>query len=138
MNSKNYKYLCYTNKLPLLSLFYFARKVTVVEVNTIEIILSFLSLYTAVFSHFFWSYPKKHSLAHKIDAFVSRITVTSFVAYILVYKCTLSYLFVVSMIFTTFYYSNYYSSQEWCSNKHLCWHAGLHIVCAIASFYAFL
>jgi len=137
--SKNHKYLRFTNILLVLSILFFIYKTTQeTQSKQIETVLATSLIGTIVFSQLFWNNPIKHSIIHKIDAIIAKIVISSFILYTLIYKYRFTYLLVLSAITVSFYFSNYYSSQEWCSNKHLCCHASLHIFCFIASFYAFI
>lgn len=137
--TKNHKYLRYTNILLVLSILFFIYKTTQeTQPNQLETILATSLIGTIVFSQLFWNNPIKHSIIHKIDAIIAKIVIASFILYTLIYKYRFTYLLVLSAIAVSFYFSNYFSSQEWCSNKHLCCHASLHIFCFIATFYAFL
>ena len=139
--SNNHKYLCYTNLLLIISILFFIYKTkstTNPNPTQIEKFLATSLIGTIVFSQLFWNNPIKHSIIHKIDAIIAKIVIASFILYTLIYKYRFSYLLVLSAITISFYFSNHYSSQEWCSNKHLCCHASLHIFCFIATFYAFL
>jgi len=130
----NHLYLRYTNLLLWLSVFYFY---TNHKKPYIEYILAVFLIITIFWSQLFWKYPVKHSFIHTIDAIVAKITIVSFILYTILYKFSLFYLFVLLCICITSYYSNYYSSQIWCSNDHLYWHGILHICCFIATFFAF-
>ena len=135
----NHKYLCYTNILLILSILFFIYKTTQeTQPNQVETVLATSLVGTIVFSQLFWNNPIKHSIIHKIDAIIAKIVIASFILYTLIYKYRFTYLLVLSAIAVSFYFSNHYSSQEWCSNKHLCCHASLHIFCFVATFYAFL
>jgi hypothetical protein len=135
----NHKYLCYTNILLILSILFFIYKTTQeTQPNQLETVLATSLVGTIVFSQLFWNNPIKHSIIHKIDAIIAKIVIASFILYTLIYKYRFTYLLVLSAIAVSFYFSNHYSSQEWCSNKHLCCHASLHIFCFVATFYAFL
>lgn len=137
--SKNNKYLRYTNILLVLSILFFIYKTTQeTQPNKIETVLATSLIGTIVFSQLFWNNTIKHSIIHKIDAIIAKIVISSFILYTIIYKYRFTYLLVLSAIAVSFYFSNYYSSQEWCSNKHLCCHASLHIFCFIATFYAFI
>ena len=97
-----------------------------------------------IFAQIFWKNPIRYSLIHRIDSYIAKTAIISFIGYTLMYKELLhnkrlySYLFIVFGIFFSFYKSNYHSSKSWCCSKHICWHAWLHILCFIGSFYAFL
>jgi hypothetical protein len=138
-NNKNHRYLCYTNLLLIISLFYFIfnNKVGKHKYLWFEYILVFLLVITIIFSQIFWRNPVKQSKIHKIDAIIAKITIFSFIFYTILYKFIFSYLFVLFIISICFYYSNYYSNKKWCCNKHLFFHGLLHIFCFIATFYAF-
>lgn len=134
----NHKYLCYTNLLLIVSLFYFLFNIQETKNKPyVEYILASFLILTMIFSQLFWNNPIKQSKIHKIDAIIAKIVIFSFILYTLFYKFKFSYLLVLLAIATSFYFSNYYSNQEWCSNKHLFCHGSLHIFCFIATFYAF-
>jgi phosphatidylserine synthase len=134
----NHKYLCYTNLLLIVSLFYFLFNIQETKNKPcVEYILASFLILTIIFSQLFWNNPIKQSKIHKIDAIIAKIVIFSFILYTLFYKFKFSYLLVLLAIATSFYFSNYYSNQEWCSNKHLFCHGSLHIFCFIATFYAF-
>ena len=134
----NHKYLCYTNLLLIVSLFYFLFNIEETKKKPyVEYVLASFLILTIVFSQLFWNNPIKQSKIHKIDAIIAKIVIFSFILYTLFYKFKFSYLLVLLAIATSFYFSNYYSNQEWCSNKHLFCHGSHHIFCFIATFYAF-
>jgi hypothetical protein len=136
-----HKYLCYTNLLLIISMFFFLYKTKTRRpqpTNKTEYFLATSLIATIIFSQLFWKNPIKHSKIHKIDAIIAKIVICSFILYTIIYKFKLSYLLILSAIATSFYFSNHFSSQEWCSTKHLCCHGSLHLLCFIATFYAFL
>ena len=134
----NHKYLCYTNLLLIVSLFYFLFNIKEIKNKPyVEYILASFLIVTIIFSQLFWSNPIQQSKIHKIDAIIAKIVIFSFILYTLLYKFKISYLLVLLAVATSFYFSNYYSKEEWCSNKHLFCHGSLHIFCFIATFYAF-
>lgn len=110
--------------------------------NIPECLLSICLLATIICSQLFWQNPIKTSIIHKIDAYVAKISMLFFILYTLTYKnirgrVLYSYLlFLCGLLFTS-YNSNYYSAQEWCSDKHIFHHGCLHMVCYLGSFYAF-
>ena len=134
----NHKYLRYTNLLLLISFFYFLFITQKLNNNPswLEYVLASFLIITIVFSQLFWSNPIKQSNIHKIDAIIAKIVIFSFILYTLLYKFKYSYLLVLLAIALSFYFSNHYSTKEWCSNKHLCCHGCLHIFCFLATFYA--
>jgi hypothetical protein len=134
----NHKYLQYTNLLLIISIFYFLyTKPTLKEKHMIEYLLATFLIVTIAFSQLFWNNPIKHSKIHKIDAIIAKIVISSFILYTIIYKFKSSYLFILLLIGISFYFSNYYSNQEWCSSQHLFCHGCLHIFCFIATFYEF-
>jgi|LauGreSuBDMM15SN_2_FD.fasta_scaffold17330_2 FlaA1/EpsC-like NDP-sugar epimerase len=138
----NAYYLCYTNLLLIIPIGYFLFNIQT-ETPKIEFLLATMLLIVIYFSQQFWKNPIKHSRIHRIDAIVAKITIVSFILYTL-FKFSNSFdvlwmcYLVLFAIVTSFYFSNKYSNEEWCSNKHLCCHGLLHIFCFIATFYAFL
>jgi len=137
-SNANHKYLQYTNLLLILSILYFLfSKPKLNEKPKIEYLLSLFLIITIIFSQLFWNNPIKQSKIHRIDAIIAKITIFSFILYTIIYKFKSTYLFVLLAISISFYFSNYFSNQEWCSNKHLVCHGCLHIFCFIATFYAF-
>jgi hypothetical protein len=133
---KNYKYLRYTNLLLLLSIFYFIINITY-STPVIEYIFASSLILTITFSQLFWNNPIKKSFIHKIDAIIAKIVIITFIAYTLIYKFKFSFLLILLAIAISFYFSNYYSNKEWCCNKHVFFHALVHIFCFIATFYTF-
>jgi len=135
MKFENYNFLLLTNLLLLYSIIYFFTNNKVH--NIIEYILVSLLPFTIFFSQLFWINPIRYSVIHKIDAFIAKIVISSFIIYTIIYKYNFSYIILLHFILLSFYYSNYYSSKKWCCNNHLFFHGLLHIFCFIATFYAF-
>ena len=134
----NYKYLCYTNLLLVLSVLYFLFNLKSINKNSIiEIIFAISLIITIILSQLFWRNPIKSSRIHKIDAINAKIVILTFILYTIIFKFKLSFLFILAAIFISSYFSNRYSKQEWCSNKHILCHGLLHIFCFIATFYTF-
>jgi len=137
--SNHHIYLCFTSLLLLSSVFYFVYKRTKGRlIHDFEYILVFLLFIVVVFSLLFWSNPIQHSTIHKIDAIVAKVAVVVFVAFVMLYKFHVSFLFMIVAIAVLFYISNYFSTKEWCCSQHLISHGFLHLCCVIASFYAFV
>jgi len=132
----NHRYLCYTNLLLILSLLYFANSISH-GTHVIEYILAFFLVVTIVLSQLFWSQPIRGSTIHRIDALNSKLVAGCFILYVLSYKFRWSFVLLIGLVFFSFFMSDYYSTLEWCSNKHLLWQGILHVLCFIASFYAF-
>ena len=133
-------YLCITNILLVISFIFF---IINSNKNVAECYLSICLLLTILFSQLFWRNPKKHSMIHKIDAIIAKISIMSFILYTILYKklnkyLLGSYLLIILGMFYTFYYSNKYSTLEWCCNNHLIYHGYLHVLVFAGSIYAFL
>jgi len=131
--------LCYTNILLLIPIVYF---LIFGQKRLPEYILASLLIVIVITSQIFWRKQERETTIHKLDAFVAKIVIGSFIVYTLIYKLSssimrVSYWLLLAGIATSFYYSNYYSTREWCSNAHIRFHAWLHILCFIATFYAF-
>ena len=107
-----------------------------------DYILAFLLALVVITSQLFWKNPERGTVIHKVDQCIAKIVIGSFIVYTLTYKLSsaimrLSYWLLLIGIATSFYYSSCYSTREWCSEKHIQYHAWLHILCFIATFYAF-
>ena len=135
--SMSHKYLCYTILLLFVSIFIFYSNKDE-ETPYMEYLLVSFLIPIIITSQLFWNNPIKGSKIHKIDAFISKAAIITFMTYILTYKFTYNRLFILSGIITSFYFSNYYSTKEWCSNQHICCHGILHIFCFIGSCCAFI
>jgi hypothetical protein len=131
----NHKYLRYTNLLLILSILFFF--LTSKQKSIAEYICALFLMIIIISSQLFWNNPIKGSRIHKIDAIIAKIVVITLVLYTLIYKFKFDFLIVLFAMCITFCLSHYYSSQEWCSNKHLVCHGLLHISCFIATLYTF-
>lgn len=136
MKFEKYNFLCLTNLLLLYSIVYFFYNNQ--KYILFEYILVSLLPFTIIFSQLFWYNPVRNSLIHRIDAIIAKIVIFSFIIYTLIYKFNFNYLILLTAIFISSYYSNYYSSKNWCCNNHLFFHGLLHIFCFISTFYAFV
>lgn len=111
--------------------------------NVNECILGLCLVLTYICAALFWYNPIQHSRMHKIDAIVAKVSIVSFLLYTFFMKklsCYVYYsycLLFLGMIVTA-YLSQYYSSQQWCSDNHIVSHGLLHTFCFLGSFYAFL
>jgi uncharacterized membrane protein YgaE (UPF0421/DUF939 family) len=129
-----HKYLRYTNLLLVIPILYFlfSKKKPIAEY-----ILAIMLVFIIITSQLFWNNPIKQSQIDTIDSIIAKIVMISFCLYIVSYKFKFSFLLVLLAICISFYFSNYYSNQEWCSNEHIIYHGILHIFCFVATFYAF-
>jgi len=134
------KVLCFTSYSFLFSFIFFLIHS---NKNYHECILSICLIMTYIFSQLFWYNAIRYSLMHKIDAIIAKTSILYFILYTLLCKnmtkyILYSYYIIILGIFIIAYLSNYYSSKEWCSNKHIFYHMLLHILCFIGTFYTFL
>lgn len=129
-----HKYLLYTNLLLAISVVYFLINE---DKPLFEYILAGFLVITIILSQLFWNNPIKGSKIHKIDAFFAKIVIFSFILYVLLFKFHIIFLFILFFIALFFYFSNYYSSLEWISKKHVIFHGLLHIFCFLGTIYAF-
>ena len=136
--SDQHKYLCYTNLLLVISILYFLCNIKHLKTNKIiESVLAFFLVVTIILSQRFWTNPIKGSLVHRIDAMNAKVVILSCSLYTLIYKFSFQFCFILCLIVASAYFSNYYSMQEWCCNRHLCCHGLMHIFCFFALFYTF-
>ena len=111
--------------------------------NWIECTVGCMLILTFIFSQIFWANPIQYSFYHKIDAVIAKISIAMFLLYTLLYKdlsyyTLISYLLIMLGVAGSFYFSNYYSSREWCCDNHLFYHKFLHIFGGFGAFYAFI
>ena len=133
---KKHSYLCLTSGLFLIPLYIYALKR---HKKMGQHLLAFILLLCFIFSQLFWYHPVQHSLIHKVDALIAKITILLFALYTLFYKklCLLSlvfYFLLGLLALCAFYRSNFFSTREWSCNDHLLNHGLLHI----SGFFAFL
>ena len=131
-----HQFLRLTNATMFLSLLYFY---FFTDKNVCELILATMLVMSIVTSQIFWSNPVKGSDIHICDAILAKLTIFSFIIYTFWKQGFLwSYMFVLCCVAVSFYYSNLYSSMEWCSNEHIKSHGLLHYFCFMATFFAFI
>lgn len=146
-----HRHLCITGGMPTFALLYYLAQPAS---NIYETILAGWLIVSIVFAHLFWSgtqdcnriwhNPVRGSIVHRIDGVIAKITIASFVSYTLFMKeglstpMRVSYIVFVSGIGFTAWYSNVESTKEWCSQRHLWIHGGMHMFCCVSAFYAFV
>ena len=138
-HNKNNGYLCITSLFFVLGLIYFA---IFSKKNKGECVLSAILLITFIASYWFWSNPIRHSYSHIIDGIIAKISIFSFIFYTLIFKkmdnaTFISYIAIMIGLIIFYYYSNLYSSMDWCSDEHIFWHSFMHLSGFIGSVYAF-
>ena len=135
IKNSNHKYLKYTNLLLIFSILYFFQYTK--QKPILEYVFVLFLIIIIIFSQLFWNNPIKNSQIHKIDAIIAKISIISFILYTLIYKFRYHCLFIILFGTISFYFSNYYSKQQWCSNNHIFCHGLLHILCFIFTLYTF-
>jgi hypothetical protein len=109
--------------------------------NILEDVLAAI-LFAAIYAaQWFWSNPVKDGLSHHVDGAIAKTTIVSFLGYIIYYKSHWNdyiCIFAVTLLLFFAAMSHYSSSKEWCSESHLFWHGGLHLVGSLSAIYAFV
>lgn len=123
--------------LPL-SFFYFKT-----NKNNYEYILATLLVINLFLSILFWSNPIKNGLIHKIDAFFARVSLISFILYILFIKentffCSVNFFILFLLGIIMFLNGDKESSQDWCSKNHTNYHMCFHLFMYLAALYVFM
>jgi hypothetical protein len=93
-------------------------------------------------SQLFWIKPIRFSFYHKVDGLVAKTTFVYFLVYthsknVLSTKQFLEYYFLIFLMSLTFFFSNYFSSRNWCCFKHLFIHVIFHFLSSIGMLYAY-
>ena len=110
--------------------------------NVWEYVLCILLFINFILSLLFWSQPIQHSTIHIYDAIFGRISLFLFIFYIFFIKhfvvaVKLLCFVVLFFILILFYYSDVYSSKEWCSDNHIMCHFVFHMFISIGCSLAF-
>jgi len=112
--------------------------------NVWEYVLCILLVINFILSLLFWSQPIQHSTIHFYDAIFGRISLFLFIFYIFFIKhfgspgnLKLLSFIVLFFILILFYYSDVYSSKEWCSDNHIMCHFLFHMFISIGCSLAF-
>jgi len=108
-----------------------------------EVILVILLFINVIISYLFWYTGTEHSILHIYDGIFAKISYLCFSIYIFFIKKIESKLKFISFLLLfissiLFYYSNQYSKQKWCSQKHVIFHSMFHFVVSIGTSIAFL
>jgi hypothetical protein len=130
-------YSSFLLSLPIIYYFFFNNKKTIFTIFTLFL---FINL---ILSILFWKNPIQYSKNHKVDAIFAKITIISVIYYnIFISELSLFYLILFVLVITVmslfFYWSNKFSSIEWCCNKHICMHSIAHIFAIIAFLFLFI
>jgi O-antigen/teichoic acid export membrane protein len=108
-----------------------------------EYILVAFILFNIFASLLFWYNGNKHSGFHIVDGIFAKISIVMFIIYILFFKhipyyMILLFLAVLSLVIYFIYYSNHYSTIQWCSESHIFHHAMFHVSASMGALYAFM
>lgn len=138
-HNKNNYYLCITNLFFLLGIIYFS---LYSKKTFIECALAFILTICFTVSEIFWINPIRFSRTHVIDGFCAKFAIICFILYTLCCKkmdaaTTVSYFSIILLISITFYYSHFYSSNDWCCDDHIFYHGIMHMVGFMGITYAF-
>ena len=118
--------------LPVLYYYLFSEK------NIYETLLALMLILTIILSYFFWSNPVRGSDMYIYDGTVAKLTALLFITYTFWKRgINWQYMSILLLVATTFYYSDYYSSMEWCCTEHIQSHGLFHILCTVGTFFAF-
>ena len=133
------------------------------RVEDLLAVVLFLAIYAA---QWFWSNPVQYGFAHIVDGVVAKITIAAFFVYYIsnytafqnkkiemfepiagffstqgVDSCIsrMHLLFALLCLLIVFAaMSHWSSSKEWCSDSHIFWHGGLHLIGSWTAIYAFI
>lgn len=126
----NYHHFCCLSLLNFIYPLYFFYKKTIK--NSYEKNCARLTVLMILFGELFWINPICLGLFHRIDGFVVKLSFCYQVNYLffrksldIQNKIKLYISFFVLLI--SFYFSNYFSSKEWCSKYHIFFHMITHI-----------
>jgi hypothetical protein len=124
------------NVLVISSLLFFIPLFICNRKNIYEIALSLLFFINIICSCIFWSNPIQYSMIHQIDGVLAKISIILFTSYVIFYKKQIIkniYLSTLINCCIMFYFSDYNSRIEWCSNNHIICHFIFHIFIIIGS-----
>jgi len=151
VDSNNSKYLCITAATLMVPLMVYMNRaaesyITESDKETIPLVehgLAVLLFFAIYASQWFWSNAEKNSLSHRVDGIIAKITIVSFLLYEFLFERgvgthTPNLMFLVALLFIFAAMSHRESSLKWCSDRHLFWHGGMHIIGSICSAYAFM
>ena len=108
-----------------------------------EIVLALLLITNIIISFLFWTISTEKSLIHFYDGILAKISFLLFSIYILFikvipYKIKLIALIILFLSSIMFYYSDIYSTKNWCSREHLICHSIFHLLISIGCSIAFI
>jgi hypothetical protein len=134
----NNHYLIVSTLLLFIPIIFFMKKT---KKNIYEYFLVLLLIINIFLSCVFWKDAKKYSLIHLFDGFFGKTSLFLFTIYILYHKKNEQHIIYLTILFLSmiaFYYSNLYSSRDWCCNKHIFYHSIFHLLISFGACYAFV
>ena len=116
------------------------------HMSTINSILSYMMIsvlcLNIILSILFWYNPVKNSYVHILDRTLVRISLVLFIIYFCLQRPTLkeiaTFVFILCAIRLFAYYSNYFSSIDWCNSKHIQYHSFFHLFCGLGCMYVLI
>lgn len=137
----NNLYLVGSTNYLLFPIILFAMNLRTVDIY--QVYLAILLSINVCLSFLFWINPVKHSVIHLCDGFFAKLSVIVFSFYIFFMKkidVFMKIYFAIILIFASkcFYYSNHYSSIEYCTNEHVTYHSMFHMCIGLGSVVAFV
>jgi hypothetical protein len=139
----NHYYLVISSLFLSIPLFVFFINSKNKNTYTYEFILALLLFINICFSLMFWMCPIKDSLIHIYDGLFAKFSAVLFVIYVFIYK-KISYSLktlcftILLLCILLFYYSNKYSTNDWCSDKHILCHSIFHVLVSIGNSFDFI
>jgi hypothetical protein len=138
-NIKPYHFCCISLLNCLYPLYIFYKKPVK---NILEKGCAGFNIAIIICGELFWINPVRKGIYHQIDSIVVKSAVSYYIFYIFLNKSNsikkiIEYISFSFLLGTSFYFSNYYSSIEWCSSKHIILHSIFHLVCSRGMLLAF-
>lgn len=105
-------------------------------------VFSLLIIIVVITSQFFWSNPIKGSRSHRIDSYMTKMTILIFIFYTFgrgfsTFWWKLSYITIIIMMIIAVWISNHYSNIGWNNSEHILAHTMVHYWGLVGSLYAF-
>jgi hypothetical protein len=113
------------------------------KMDRCRIFLAILLLINVCLSFLFWINPVKNSVIHLCDGLFAKLSVIVFSFYVFFIKQVHIFIkiyFAMMLLFALycFYYSNKYSSIEYCTNEHVTCHSIFHMWVGLGCIVAFV
>lgn len=137
---KNHHCLCVTTWIFVLPIAYILYKLSCAqEIPHFEYVLLCLISINIGFSMLFWYDPVQNSDIHIYDAFFAKLSLVTFIFYFFSrynsHVDVVIFLMILVGIAVSAYYSNHFSSTEWCCYNHIQSHGLMHMFCGLGCVY---